>query len=161
MGALSAKAAPAGTDDPATAGAADPVGCADPGGGRAGGGVGVGAATCEAGCEAELGVVAADWAAEFGPPLEFMSERNCASIAGAASTALPAGIEPTTGRFIAVGSTGAAEEEAGAPAPVYAPNATTGAVLWSYATGSFVYSSPAVANGVVYVRPWMTRTCTR
>ena len=30
-------------------------------------------------------------------------------------------------------------------------NANTGAVLWSYATGGSVDSSPAVANGVVYV----------
>lgn len=34
---------------------------------------------------------------------------------------------------------------------VYALNASTGAKLWSYATGSNVSSSPAVANGVVYV----------
>jgi serine/threonine-protein kinase len=34
---------------------------------------------------------------------------------------------------------------------VYALNAKTGAKLWSYTTGSFVTSSPAVANGVVYV----------
>lgn len=34
---------------------------------------------------------------------------------------------------------------------VYALNATTGAELWSYATGNQVYSSPAVANGVVYI----------
>ena len=34
---------------------------------------------------------------------------------------------------------------------VYALNASTGAKLWSYATGGAVYSSPAVANGVVYV----------
>jgi outer membrane protein assembly factor BamB len=34
---------------------------------------------------------------------------------------------------------------------VYALNARTGAKLWSYATGGQVYSSPAVANGVVYV----------
>jgi eukaryotic-like serine/threonine-protein kinase len=34
---------------------------------------------------------------------------------------------------------------------VYALNAKTGAKLWSYATGSPVNSSPAVANGVVYV----------
>jgi PGF-CTERM protein len=33
----------------------------------------------------------------------------------------------------------------------YALNATTGAKLWNYTTGSSVYSSPAVANGVVYV----------
>jgi outer membrane protein assembly factor BamB len=34
---------------------------------------------------------------------------------------------------------------------VYALNAKTGAKLWSYPTVDFVYSSPAVANGVVYV----------
>jgi len=34
---------------------------------------------------------------------------------------------------------------------VYALNASTGARLWSYATGSQVDSSPAVANGVAYV----------
>ena len=34
---------------------------------------------------------------------------------------------------------------------VYALNAKTGAKLWSYATGYGVESSPAVANGVVYV----------
>ena len=34
---------------------------------------------------------------------------------------------------------------------VYALNASTGAPLWSYATGNSVQSSPAVANGVVYV----------
>ena len=34
---------------------------------------------------------------------------------------------------------------------VYALNASTGAKLWSYATGDGVDSSPAVANGVVYV----------
>ena len=34
---------------------------------------------------------------------------------------------------------------------VYALNASTGAKLWSYATGNSVESSPAVANGVVYV----------
>jgi outer membrane protein assembly factor BamB len=34
---------------------------------------------------------------------------------------------------------------------VYALNASTGALLWSYTTGFFVVSSPAVANGVVYV----------
>ena len=34
---------------------------------------------------------------------------------------------------------------------VYALNATTGALLWNYTTGGSVYSSPAVANGVVYV----------
>jgi outer membrane protein assembly factor BamB len=36
-------------------------------------------------------------------------------------------------------------------ANVYALNASTGAVLWSFATSGAVYSSPAVANGVVYV----------
>jgi outer membrane protein assembly factor BamB len=30
-------------------------------------------------------------------------------------------------------------------------NAATGSLLWSYATGNTVFSSPAVANGVVYV----------
>jgi len=34
---------------------------------------------------------------------------------------------------------------------VYALNAETGTKLWSYTTGSVVFSSPAVANGVVYV----------
>jgi outer membrane protein assembly factor BamB len=34
---------------------------------------------------------------------------------------------------------------------VYAFNARTGAVLWSYQTGEWVFSSPAVVNGVVYV----------
>ncbi len=33
----------------------------------------------------------------------------------------------------------------------YALNARTGAKLWSYGTGGQVYSSPAVANGMVYV----------
>ena len=34
---------------------------------------------------------------------------------------------------------------------VYALNATTGAPVWSYATKNLVQSSPAVANGVLYV----------
>jgi hypothetical protein len=34
---------------------------------------------------------------------------------------------------------------------VYALNASTGAKLWSYATGNWVESSPAVAKGVVHV----------
>jgi len=34
---------------------------------------------------------------------------------------------------------------------VYALNASTGAKLWSYATGGAVQSSPAVANGVLYI----------
>ena len=34
---------------------------------------------------------------------------------------------------------------------VYALNASTGALLWKYTTGYHVFSSPAVANGVVYV----------
>jgi eukaryotic-like serine/threonine-protein kinase len=33
---------------------------------------------------------------------------------------------------------------------VYALNASTGAKLWSYATGFRVKSSPAAANGMVY-----------
>ena len=34
---------------------------------------------------------------------------------------------------------------------VFALNASTGALLWSYETGAPLFSSPAVANGVVYV----------
>jgi len=34
---------------------------------------------------------------------------------------------------------------------VYALNARTGAKLWSFTTGNFVHSSPAVVNGTVYV----------
>jgi outer membrane protein assembly factor BamB len=34
---------------------------------------------------------------------------------------------------------------------VHALNATTGAQLWQYTTGGEVLSSPAVANGTVYV----------
>ena len=34
---------------------------------------------------------------------------------------------------------------------VYALNASTGALLWKYTTANNVESSPAVANGVVYV----------
>jgi len=34
---------------------------------------------------------------------------------------------------------------------VYALNAASGALLWSYATGGDISSSPAVANGVVYI----------
>jgi outer membrane protein assembly factor BamB len=37
---------------------------------------------------------------------------------------------------------------------VYALNASTGAKLWSYATGNQVYHSPAVVNGVVYAGSW-------
>ena len=37
---------------------------------------------------------------------------------------------------------------------VYAVNASTGALLWSYRTAGFAGSSPAVANGVVYVGSW-------
>jgi outer membrane protein assembly factor BamB len=39
----------------------------------------------------------------------------------------------------------------GANNTVYALNANTGAKLWSYPTGGSVFSSPAVANAVVYV----------
>ena len=38
----------------------------------------------------------------------------------------------------------------GSPGNLYALNASTGALLWSYATGIY-FSSPAVANGMVYV----------
>jgi eukaryotic-like serine/threonine-protein kinase len=34
---------------------------------------------------------------------------------------------------------------------LYALNASTGTKLWSYTTGGGVYSSPTVADGVVYV----------
>ena len=34
---------------------------------------------------------------------------------------------------------------------VYALNATTGKVTWSFTTGDYVLSSPAVSNGEVYV----------
>ena len=34
---------------------------------------------------------------------------------------------------------------------VYALNATSGAKLWNYTTGSYVDSSPAVVGGVVYI----------
>ena len=37
---------------------------------------------------------------------------------------------------------------------MYALHARTGASLWSYTTGDYVASSPAVANGVVYVGSW-------
>ena len=43
---------------------------------------------------------------------------------------------------------------------VYALNASTGAKLWSFTTGDYVDSSPAVANGVVYVGS-TTTTCMR
>jgi outer membrane protein assembly factor BamB len=39
---------------------------------------------------------------------------------------------------------------------LYALNATTGALLWSYYTGNFIFSSPAVANGVVYFQSGTT-----
>ncbi len=39
----------------------------------------------------------------------------------------------------------------------YALNATTGAKLWNYTTGSEVYSSPAVTHGTVYVGGMPTR----
>jgi len=34
---------------------------------------------------------------------------------------------------------------------MYALDAKTGTSLWSYPTGSFIYSSPAVVNGMVYL----------
>jgi hypothetical protein len=34
---------------------------------------------------------------------------------------------------------------------VYCLNASTGALVWSYATSGTVFSSPAVVDGVVYV----------
>ena len=34
---------------------------------------------------------------------------------------------------------------------VYALSASSGSKLWSYTTSNWVYSSPAVVNGVVYV----------
>lgn len=34
---------------------------------------------------------------------------------------------------------------------VYALDAATGALKWSYTTGNFIDSSPAVADGVVYI----------
>lgn len=34
---------------------------------------------------------------------------------------------------------------------LYALDAVTGALKWSYTTGSAIFSSPAVANGVVYI----------
>ena len=44
---------------------------------------------------------------------------------------------------------------------MYALNASTGALLWKLpTTGQYVDSSPAVANGVVYVGSWR-HTCTR
>ncbi len=37
---------------------------------------------------------------------------------------------------------------------VYALDALTGALKWSFATGDVVHASPAVANGVVYIGSW-------
>jgi outer membrane protein assembly factor BamB len=39
----------------------------------------------------------------------------------------------------------------GGGSDVYAFNARTGTKLWNYTTGGYVFSSPAIANGVVYV----------
>jgi outer membrane protein assembly factor BamB len=39
---------------------------------------------------------------------------------------------------------------------LYAVNAVTGALLWSYKTGGVVHSSPAVSGGVVYAGSWDT-----
>ena len=36
-------------------------------------------------------------------------------------------------------------------AHLYALNASTGALLWQYTTAGVVFSSPMVANGMVYV----------
>ncbi len=38
---------------------------------------------------------------------------------------------------------------------VYALNAATGSKIWSYSTGDYVYSSPAVVNSVVYVNSYV------
>jgi outer membrane protein assembly factor BamB len=37
---------------------------------------------------------------------------------------------------------------------VYALNANTAVLLWSYATAGYITSSPAVANGVIYIGSW-------
>ena len=37
---------------------------------------------------------------------------------------------------------------------VYCLNASSGADIWTYATGNHVSSSPAVWNGIVYVGSW-------
>ena len=38
---------------------------------------------------------------------------------------------------------------------LYAFNASSGALLWTYTTGSdIVYSSPAVVNGMIYIGSW-------
>ena len=37
---------------------------------------------------------------------------------------------------------------------VYALDATTGTLRWSFATGDVVHASPAVANGLVYIGSW-------
>ncbi|HXY88520.1 MAG TPA: PQQ-binding-like beta-propeller repeat protein [Candidatus Acidoferrales bacterium] len=37
---------------------------------------------------------------------------------------------------------------------VYALNASTGEKMWSYMSGGFVESCPAVANGIVYIGSW-------
>jgi outer membrane protein assembly factor BamB len=39
---------------------------------------------------------------------------------------------------------------------VYALNARTGAELWQYATGDFVYSSAAVNHGVIGLSHWVS-----
>ena len=52
--------------------------------------------------------------------------------------------------FVYVGSPTIPPFAGGPSNAVYALNASTGAILWSYTTGSAVVSSPAVANGVVY-----------
>lgn len=37
---------------------------------------------------------------------------------------------------------------------VYALDAATGNTKWSYATGEYIYSSPAIANGIIYIYSW-------
>jgi outer membrane protein assembly factor BamB len=34
---------------------------------------------------------------------------------------------------------------------VYALNARTGTKIWNFTTGSYVWSSPTVTNGIVYI----------
>jgi outer membrane protein assembly factor BamB len=53
--------------------------------------------------------------------------------------------------MVFVGSDGMVISEEGYSANnVYAINATSGAIMWIYSTGGPVYSSPAIADGIVY-----------